>query len=82
MSRFLVAAVLGLSLMTSVALVSAQPAPAAMQEQEHQWNDQEDHAWHRYLKEEHKKDHEWAKSTKKEQKSYWKWREKHSDTAQ
>ena len=80
MSRFLLAAVLGVSLMTSVALVNAQPAPTAMQE--HQWNDQEDHAWHRYLKERHREDHEWAKATKKEQHDYWKWREKHPDAPQ
>ena len=80
MSRFLAAAILSVSLMGSAAMVYAQPAPAAMQE--HQWNDQEDHAWHRYLKEEHKKDHDWAKANKKEQKAYWKWREKHADAAQ
>jgi len=44
---------------------------------EHQWNDGENEAWHRYLKERHIKDHEWEKASKREQANYWKWRDKH-----
>jgi hypothetical protein len=77
MARFLLAAVLGFSLMASVATVSALPAPVPMQT--HQWSDQEDPHWHEYLKEHHKKDHDWAKATKREQRDYWRWRDKHPD---
>jgi hypothetical protein len=79
MSRFLAAVALSVCLMTSAAIVNAQPAPAPMQT--HQWSDQEDPHWHEYLKEKHKKDHDWAKASKREQRDYWKWRDKHPDEA-
>lgn len=45
----------------------------------HEWNSGEDTAYHRWLKETHKKDHDWAHATKREQRSYWAWRHDHPD---
>lgn len=83
MSRFLGAAVLGISLMMPVAIVHAQDHDRdhdTMQAKTHEWNEHEDQAWHSYLKERHKKDHDWAKASKREQKDYWKWRDAHPDS--
>ncbi len=46
----------------------------------HEWNADEDQAYHRYLKENHKKDHDWSKASKKEQAEYWNWRHQHTDS--
>jgi hypothetical protein len=81
MSRFIGAAVLGVCLMASVAIVSAQAQDMAQNGTPgHQWNDHEDQVWHQYLKDHHRKDHDWAKASKREQKEYWKWRDKHPDS--
>lgn len=45
----------------------------------HEWNEQEDQAYRRYLTEHHKKYHDFAKANKKEQSDYWKWRHEHPD---
>jgi len=46
----------------------------------HEWNANEDQAYHRYVKENHKKDHDWSKASKREQNDYWKWRHEHPDS--
>jgi hypothetical protein len=67
---------LALCLLTPVAtVVYAEQHPPV-----HQWNDGENDAWHRYLKEKHMKDHEWTKASKREQANYWKWRDQHRDS--
>lgn len=74
MLRYLGAFVLGIGLLTPVAV------DARYQDHDrHVWSDTENPTWHQYLKEKHKKDHEWAKASKKEQKDYWKWRDAHPD---
>jgi len=45
----------------------------------HQWNDTEDHAYRRYLTDNHKKDHDFAKANRAEKKGYFKWRHDHPD---
>jgi hypothetical protein len=45
----------------------------------HNWDDNENHAWGRYLEENHRHSHEYAKSTKREQSQYWNWRHAHPD---
>lgn len=76
MLRYLGALVLGMSLLSPVA-INAQDHDR--DHQTHQWNDQEDPHWHQYLKEHHKKDHDWGHSSKREQRDYWKWRDAHPD---
>jgi hypothetical protein len=62
---------MGLLLPMGVAMAQDHP--------KHEWSDNENPAWHQYLKEQHKKDHEWAKANKREQNAYWKWRDQHRD---
>ena len=45
----------------------------------HKWDDREDRAWRRWLKETHREDHEFAKAKRREQSEYWKWRHEHPD---
>lgn len=67
--------------LSSLVLASALLGPASLlQAQDHQWNDNENPAWHQYLKEHHKKDHDWSKASKREQQDYWKWRDQHRDS--
>ena len=73
MKRILGSFVLGACLLTPVATLTAQD------HDRHQWNDNENPAWHQYLKERHKKDHDWSKANKREQADYWKWRDQHRD---
>jgi hypothetical protein len=78
MLRYVGAFVLGIALLTPAA-VDARYQDRDRDHQEHVWSDNENSAWHQYLKERHKKEHEWAKASKKEQKDYWKWRDAHRD---
>jgi hypothetical protein len=78
MYRLLGSLVLGVGLLTPIQTLSAQDHHDQV-EKAHQWNDGENDAWHRYLKERHKKDHDWEKASKKEQAAYWKWRDSHPD---
>lgn len=78
MQKFLISAALGMCLLTPVGALNAQEHHDQVANT-HQWNDNENQAWHQYLKEHHKKDHEWAKASKREQKDYWKWRDAHPD---
>jgi hypothetical protein len=45
----------------------------------HNWDDNENRAWGRFLTENHKKSHEFSKANKKEQSQYWNWRHAHPD---
>jgi hypothetical protein len=45
----------------------------------HNWDDNENRAWGRFIVEKHRKDHEFSKANKREQAEYWNWRHSHSD---
>ena len=45
----------------------------------HEWNNNEDQAYRRYLQEHHKKYHNFAKAKQSEQGDYWNWRHSHPD---
>ena len=45
----------------------------------HEWNNNEDQAYRRYLQENRRKYHDFARATKKEQDDYWNWRHSHRD---
>jgi hypothetical protein len=45
----------------------------------HNWDDNENRAWGRFLVENHRDSHEFAKSNKKEKSQYWNWRHSHPD---
>jgi hypothetical protein len=45
----------------------------------HNWDDNENRAWGRYLNENHKNSHEFSKANKKEQGQYWNYRHAHPD---
>ena len=46
----------------------------------HNWDDNEDHAYRRYLGEKHQDYREYAKLNRGEQNSYWGWRHSHPDS--
>jgi hypothetical protein len=71
MFKYFGSLLLGVSLLAPMSLIA--------QDHGHQWNDNENTAWHQYLKEHHKKDHDWSKASKREQQNYWKWRDQHHD---
>jgi hypothetical protein len=71
-----------------ISTAAATPAPRAQDDRGiydrdhkdyHKWDDAEDRAWRRWIKETHRKDHEFAKADRKEQQEYWKWRHEHPD---
>jgi hypothetical protein len=45
----------------------------------HNWDDNEDHAYRRYLGEKHQDYREYSKLNRSEQNSYWGWRHSHPD---
>lgn len=45
----------------------------------HNWDDNEQQAWNRYLSEHHEKSRDFSKATKREQTEYWNWRHAHPD---
>jgi hypothetical protein len=45
----------------------------------HEWNNNEDQAYRRYLQENHKKYHDFDKAKRTEQDNYWNWRHSHPD---
>jgi hypothetical protein len=89
MLRFLNAALLGAALIIPVTM-----APTALRAQDqkgarsyhdkqynddHQWNNHEDQAYHMYAKENHRKYRDFSKLKENDQQSYWGWRHEHSD---
>jgi Ni/Co efflux regulator RcnB len=45
----------------------------------HDWNDNEDRAYHQYAQEQHKTDTDYSKLNRKGQDQYWNWRHDHPD---
>jgi hypothetical protein len=45
----------------------------------HNWDDNENRSWNRYLADNHKNSHEFSKANKKEQGQYWNYRHAHPD---
>jgi hypothetical protein len=45
----------------------------------HNWDDNENRAWGRFLTENHRNTHEFKKANKREQSEYWNWRHAHPD---
>ncbi|HEY2461248.1 MAG TPA: hypothetical protein VGI16_10575 [Candidatus Acidoferrum sp.] len=81
-----------LSLITALAapaaiVAAATPAPQEVKirvydrehKDYHNWDDREDHAWHRFLDENHRDAHDFKKAKREEQREYWSWRHNHPD---
>lgn len=45
----------------------------------HEWNENEDHAYHHYLEERHITVHDWDHAPARERRDYWRWRHAHPD---
>lgn len=45
----------------------------------HEWNANEDQAYHQYLQENHRKNQDWSRASKRDQNAYWNWRHEHPD---
>ena len=43
----------------------------------HQWNANEDRAWHHYWEERHEAYVDWDRANKEQRRAYWKWRHEH-----
>ena len=83
--------ILSLTLIAPFAMApSAQPADDdhrqetrryhdARHNDDHEWNDRENRAYDKWLKEKHHAKREFAKLKAKEQREYWKWRHEHPD---
>ena len=46
----------------------------------HEWNEREDQAYRRYLRENRKREREFAKANRRERQDYFKWRHRHQTT--
>jgi hypothetical protein len=46
---------------------------------DHEWNDREDRAYHMWAKESHRKYRDFSKLNDKDRDAYWGWRHEHSD---
>jgi type III secretory pathway component EscR len=85
MSRYLIAILLGTSLVAPVAVRSDDKDRHEKRYYDrthkdyHAWNDDEDRAYRRFLEEHHREYHDWAKARRSEQDEYWKWRHEHHD---
>ena len=58
---------------------NAVEMPLKAHSDSHEWNNNEDQAYRRYLQEHHKKYHDFAKAKPSEQSNYWNWRHTHPD---
>jgi hypothetical protein len=71
----------------AVVLLAGTPQEASVQvrvydpghKDYHNWDDHEDHAYRRYMKERHEEYRAYAKLKDKQQKEYWEWRHSHPD---
>jgi hypothetical protein len=86
MSRYLIAALLGATLLAPVAVRADDDKDHREKryydrshKDYHVWNDNEDRAYRRYLEENHREYHSWDKAKRNEQDQYWKWRHDHHD---
>lgn len=85
MPRFLTAALLGVSLVGTMAiapttvLANDRVYHDADHNDDHHWDDREDHAYRAWVKETHRKYHDFAKLKVEEQRQYWAWRHDHPD---
>jgi hypothetical protein len=62
-----------------VIAASRKLSPLRHEVKDHNWDDNENHAWGQFLTENHRESHEYAKSNKKEQSEYWNYRHSHPD---
>jgi hypothetical protein len=89
MSRFWNKALLSAALMVPIAMapvmLRAEDHKAArtyhdkQHNDDHEWNGQEDKAYHVWTKENHRKSRDFAKLNENDQQAYWGWRHEHSD---
>jgi len=88
MSRLLNAALLGAMItplaMSPIALRAADQKNARtyhdkQHNDDHQWNNHEDHAYKMYAKENHRRATSFVKLNDNDQQAYWGWRHEHSD---
>ena len=86
--RYIASLFLTAALVAPVVLMSAPvPQSASVQfrvydsrhKDYHNWDDNENQAWGRYLNENHRNNHEYTKSNRREQGQYWNWRHSHPD---
>ena len=88
MKRFLSTFLLGMTLLTPVALQADHDDKVKVKVKRyydrdakdwHEWNEREDRAYHRYLEEKHLNNRDWVRMKKEEQRDYWRWRHTHND---
>ncbi|HEY6392520.1 MAG TPA: hypothetical protein VIX89_14655 [Bryobacteraceae bacterium] len=83
MSRYLLAILLGTSLLAPVAVKADDRDRREKRYYDrshkdyHVWNNDEDRAYRRYLEENHRTYQSWPKARRSDQDRYWKWRHDH-----
>jgi len=88
MSRFWNTVLLSVALMSPMALTprllraeqnAARTYHDKQHNDDHEWNGQEDKAYHIYAKENHRKSSDFSKLKDNDRQNYWNWRHEHSD---
>src|SRR2546426_3456821 len=88
MKRFLSAFLLGMTLLTPVALQADHDDKVKVKVKRyydrdardwHEWNEREDRAFRRYLEEKRLEHRDWVGLKREQQRDYWRWRHSHHD---
>ena len=83
---FLKAALLSAALIAPIAIAPiafSADAPHSYHDKrhndDHEWNDHENQAYHIYVKDNHRRDRDFSRLKENDRQSYWNWRHNHSD---
>jgi len=88
MKKFLSAFLLGMTLLTPMALKADHDDKVKVKVKRyydrdsrdwHEWNEREDRAFRRYVEEKRMDRREWVRLKSQEQRDYWRWRHNHND---
>ena len=86
MHRFLGKFLLGLALLTPVALQADHEVKVKVKryydrdaKDWHEWNEREERAYRRYLEQKRIEHRDWARLRREQQREYWRWRHLHND---
>jgi len=86
MHRFLGKFLLGIALVTPVALQAEHEVKVKVKryydrdaKDWHEWNEREERAYRRYREEKRMENRDWARLHREQQREYWRWRHRNND---
>ncbi len=90
MNKILMALSLSFALLTPVCLSAQDHGDREQHDQQqryydkkhkdyHEWNGNEDQAWHAYWQQQHRESIDWSRANERQRQAYWNWRHQHSD---